>query len=110
VDDDAALLASLARLLGRRYHVAVAANGRDALAALAGESFDAVISDIDMPVMDGLALRAEVRARFPRLADRVLLMSGGTPHWFRIDPTIRFIAKPFTSDALEQAVGALLRG
>ncbi len=62
-----------------------------------------------MPVMDGLAFRAEVGQRYPELYDRLLIMSGGTPHWLRRDPTIRFIAKPFTVPELEEAIEALMR-
>lgn len=109
VDDDPALCGSLKRFLARRYDVAIAANGREGLELLARQPFDAVVSDVDMPVMDGLAFRAEIRRRHPELHDRVLIMSGGAPHWLRGDPTIRFIAKPFTIRELEETIEALLR-
>nr|WP_282600186.1 response regulator [Patulibacter sp. SYSU D01012] len=46
------------------YRVSVAADGRDALAIVdADEDVDLVVTDIEMPVMDGLALLETLRAR-----------------------------------------------
>ena len=55
------------RLLERRGHTVVLAdNGREALQALAGDSFDLILMDVQMPVMDGLAATAEIRRREER--------------------------------------------
>ncbi len=43
------------------YDVLVAENGNDALAKLAGEKIDMVITDLNMPDMDGLELIAQLR-------------------------------------------------
>ncbi len=51
-------------LLERKGHtVEVAENGRLAVDALAGEQFDVVLMDIQMPVLDGLDATAEIRDR-----------------------------------------------
>ena len=49
-------------LLGERYRVRDYATGAAALAAFAGESPDLVLTDIDMPGMDGIEVLARVRA------------------------------------------------
>jgi two-component system, sensor histidine kinase and response regulator len=52
------------RLLERRgYVVTVAVNGREAVAALEKEAFDAVLMDVQMPEMDGFQATAAIRAR-----------------------------------------------
>jgi two-component system chemotaxis sensor kinase CheA len=43
------------------YHVATAVNGAEALQRLASEPFDLVVSDIEMPVIDGWALAQAIR-------------------------------------------------
>ena len=47
----------------RGYTVAIARNGEDALDVLGTESFDVVLMDVQMPVMDGWKTTIEIRER-----------------------------------------------
>jgi two-component system cell cycle response regulator CpdR len=76
-DDEDAMRAFVARALQLDGHVtAEAVDGAHALEILAAEggAFDLVVSDIRMPVMDGIALALTVARDFPDVV--VLLMTG----------------------------------
>lgn len=64
VDDEPLLVRALVRLLTRAGMEAhAAANGVEALAALDARTFDVVLCDVRMPVMDGPAVMQALRAR-----------------------------------------------
>ena len=70
VVDDAATTRAMERSLlePAGYRVEVAADGLEAWELLQGADFDCVVSDVDMPHMDGLELTGRIRSD-PRLAD-----------------------------------------
>ncbi len=74
VEDDPALREALADTLGLGGYDYRAVDGAEAaLALLSQETFSLVVSDVNMPGMDGHALLATIRARYPQLP--VLLMT-----------------------------------
>src|SRR5882724_3900076 len=64
VEDEANMVRTLAKILERRgYVVDAAANGEEALQRLSAANYDLVITDLNMPVMDGMQLLREMKAR-----------------------------------------------
>jgi len=62
VDDSPSMLRMVTLTLASGGHsVAQAADGREALAAARGEAFDVVVTDVNMPNMDGIELVQELR-------------------------------------------------
>ncbi len=101
VDDEESLRNMLVAFLSRDGHqCATASNGIEALAKIRQYKFDAVITDIVMPQMNGIALTKEVLSLYPRLP--VMIMTGHGkeyPTELAIKAGARdFIGKPFSYD------------
>jgi PAS domain S-box-containing protein len=78
VIDDEPLLARAARdVLMPPHEVDTALGAGPALDLLAAGDFDAILCDVMMPGMDGLALHAEIARRWPGREKRILFMTGG---------------------------------
>jgi DNA-binding response OmpR family regulator len=112
VDDDAALLDVLGLAFGDAGHeVTTAPDGAAALAAIARERPDALVSDVVMPRLDGFALCKKLReAKDPMPI--VLLTSRDS----EIDEALGlelgaddYVVKPFSTRVLLARVAALLR-
>ena len=69
------LKSSLEQMIGG-YEVATAPNGREGLELLEQKEFDVIVSDVEMPVMDGMTMVQHIRQRYPRLA--VIFITGLT--------------------------------
>lgn len=75
VDDEPEPLRAAARVLRRAgYDVSTAEDGQGALTGLSRGRFDAVVSDISMPGMDGIALLRSIRDVDPEVP--VILLTG----------------------------------
>ena len=106
VDDEPMLRRVFARALrDRGYDVEAAESAEQALERLEARRFDLVVSDIVMPGMGGLALAAQVSARWPETA--ILLMSGNIDARSYDFP---FLAKPMSSGGMARRIRELLDG
>ncbi len=112
VDDEPAVQQALSRALSlERYEVALAGDGGDALRALRSDSYDVVILDVSMPVLDGLAVCRKVRADGDRTPVLMLTARG------QVDDRVAgldagaddYLIKPFALRELMARVRALLR-
>jgi two-component system cell cycle response regulator CpdR len=112
-EDEEPLRALVARALNSDGHEVVpAADGAEALDKLqsAGGAFDLLLTDIKMPVMDGLALALATARDFPKLP--ILLMTGFADQRERasgIEALVSdVISKPFSLAEIKFAVAAAL--
>ncbi len=74
-DDDAARDMLSALLVQAGYNVYAARNGQEALAEMQRKHFDVVVTDCDMPHLDGRELLSFSRAAWPHIP--VIMLSGG---------------------------------
>ena len=101
VDDDPMLRDLLNDLLtGNGYQVVLAVNGKEALASLESQPFDHVITDINMPEMDGLALLEAMQTSGLQVPVTVISAYSDMDNVvraFRLGAS-DFIAKPFQAE------------
>ncbi len=112
VDDDKPIRELLAGALSRRYRVLQAGDGMNALGVFADhpDSIDLVVTDIRMPVLDGIGLAERLTAQKPSL--KMLFISGFFEEDERTQRLVNvgaaFMAKPFALRALVTKVDELL--
>jgi two-component system NtrC family sensor kinase len=114
VDDEPELTGMMRDMLERAgYDVATAEAGEVALELLDTARFDAIVSDLRMPDIDGAALWRAVSQRHPALAKRMLFVTGDTlspdAREFLRATRCNALDKPFTRDDLLLRVGTLLQ-
>jgi CheY-like chemotaxis protein len=114
VDDDRGVRRLTARMLRTGgYKVLEAESGAEALRTLEGDpEVRLLVTDIVMPVMDGLVLADRAVAKLPRL--RVVLMTGHAPELTakldHRDARLPVLLKPFTAEQLLGKVRDTLAG
>ena len=108
-DDDAAILTLLAELLSQNeFHVVTACDGAQALdrAREHADQLDLLLTDFDMPHMNGVQLAAAIRQFQPRIG--VVLMSGSHSLEAASVACSTFLSKPFSPRILLETIAGLL--
>mgnify|MGYP001599619557 CR=1 FL=1 len=107
VDDEPSVLRMTRRVLEQRgYRVVACSTGQEALEQLGRETFDVMVSDVQMPGTDGLALLRAVRSRD---LDIPVVLVTGNPDVASAAAAIeygafRYLIKPVGNDRLDEVV------
>lgn len=113
VDDDAAVLDSLRSLLRRRqreWEMEFVSSGSAALALIEQEPFDAIVTDMQMPEMNGVALLEQVKRCRPQMARLILSGHAGQTEVVRsLTVAHRFLSKPCDARVLVSVIESTLR-
>jgi two-component system chemotaxis response regulator CheY len=116
VDDSAAIRKILTRVL-RQTGMAIqtiheAGDGQEALAVMAQHRIDLVLSDINMPKMDGLQLLASLKAspQWQNIPVVMITTEGGET---KVAEAVRlgaagYVRKPFTADQIKEKLVGIL--
>ena len=92
------------------HGVSVAADGLEALELASERAFDLVVTDVEMPNVDGVALAEALIARNPR--QRIILMSAIADELGRaramVRGNVRILSKPVTLEMIRGEVTELL--
>ncbi len=85
VDDNEILADFMESLLEEHGNVDVAHDGKEGLAKLDDKFYKLIVSDIDMPLMNGIEFFHAAMGRYPSIKNRIMFISG-----FAGDETVRF--------------------
>lgn len=113
VDDSASMRQVVAiSLRGAGYEVLEAQNGQDALSKLDGKKIHLIISDVNMPVMDGISMVKELK-KLPayKFTPIIMLTTEGADAKKKEGQAAgakAWIVKPFQPDQMLKAVSTLI--
>ena len=112
VEDNVELLMLLSQLLGGKYHVRTAENGSEALKIIRKEELDIIISDVMMPVMDGVKLTKVIKADPNYQHLPIILLTAKTQEEDRVEAlqigADSFVTKPFKLSDLELRINNIV--
>jgi len=107
VEDDVDLLEALSETLqSAGYAVTQANDGRAALKVLESTTFDLIVTDIQMPNMDGHALLKKVKEKTPELPVMLMTAYGSIQQAVDAmrDGAVDYMVKPFEAEVLVNMV------
>ena len=111
VDDEELVLRSLKRMLRKGYDVDISTTGKQALNLITNNDYDAIVCDIMMPQMSGVALFQKLKEIKPEACDRIMFISAGTftdkTKASTTETERPVLGKPVRKDDLRAAVAAL---
>ncbi len=115
VDDETVIAPLIADMLsGEGYEVDTARDGVVALSRLDERRYDAVLSDLRMPELDGLGLFREIESRYPDVLRRFMFITGTSEHTdyhgFIDEVKVPVLTKPFDMMELFRLVRELAAG
>ncbi|HEX6079714.1 MAG TPA: response regulator [Methylomirabilota bacterium] len=115
VDDETVIAQLIADMLsGEGYEVDTARDGVVALSRLDERRYDAVLSDLRMPELDGLGLFREIESRHPDVLRRFMFITGTSEHTdyhgFIDEVKVPVLTKPFDMMELFRLVRELAAG
>lgn len=109
-DNTVNMLVATRVLKGWGMTITTAENGQEALERLAKESFDIVLIDLEMPVMDGATAVKEIRKTLPHLP--ILAFTAAAYENMQADLQAKgmngYVQKPFRPQELHEKISSLL--
>ena len=112
VDDDDAIRAILYEALSEKYECHTASTADEALQYLAVQDYDVILTDIEMPGLDGISLLKRIQLRDAETP--VIFISGkgseADPQRLIDLGAFAYITKPFRLDEVEKTIERAIAG
>jgi len=109
VDDDSVTRGLLSRVLkthSEEFLVTTAADGKEATAIIREQTINLVITDLQMPVMDGFELLAHISEHHPEIPVFIMTAFGDSEVKKRLDTfgSIKYFEKPLNIDIITECI------
>lgn len=112
VEDNEELLDLMYQMLSQNFHVLTAKNGKQAMTIIMKEQLDLVVSDVMMPIMDGLELTKRIKTDKSFWQLPVILLTAKNSDKDKTDGYATgadaYITKPFKLEELEVRINTLI--
>ena len=112
VEDNIELLMLLQQLLSNKYKILTATNGQEALEIIQTEELDMIITDLMMPIMDGMELTQQVKADPNYQHLPIILLTAKNQEETRTKAlkagADSFVTKPFKVSDLELSIDNII--
>ena len=113
VDDTQVILDLIVNILtSQGYEVDRAGNGIEGLKMACEKQYDFIISDMDMPVMNGIEFYRELCKKMPWMKRRILFVTANADRETELcikEHGLKHLPKPFRASELLEAVQELIK-
>ena len=111
VDDNKFLRIAVSKMLsGLGYEVLSADSGENGLSVFLKNKIDVVLTDYEMPEMDGVAFACSIKKKSPRTPVVIMTGAGKEAVFSRNSTAVdEVISKPFTLEGINKTIQSLLR-
>ncbi len=112
IDDDPVLRDVMNDILSEICDIDIASDGSEAIKKISNNQYNAILTDIRMPGIDGPTLYRWIRENYPGLENRVVFTTGDTydPDTTQFLDSVKnpYVSKPFYIDDLKKVVQSVL--
>jgi two-component system response regulator YesN len=112
VDDEPLILNILQALIEGLAVIETAKNGQEALLRVKEQYFDVIISDISMPVLNGIEFYRQASCNDPSLGNRFLFYTGNPTNdylGFFSENNLQYLTKPAPMGLIQKSVQNILK-
>jgi two-component system chemotaxis response regulator CheY len=111
VDDEEMITDLIKALLNRSGNIDISHNGQDAFELMERKYYKLVISDIDMPIMDGLTFYKTAVEKFPASSKKFLFMTGDLSperEAFFKKNMVKYLSKPMDINVMRDVAAKII--
>jgi len=111
VDDEEMITNIIKSILNRSGNIDIAHNGQDALKLMGEKYYKLIISDIEMPIMDGLSFYEKAVEKYPASNNRFIFISGDLSperQAFLEENHLKYLSKPMSISVLRKEASKII--